>query len=148
MTAGSTLRAALEDVRVRDLMEAWGEAYSWGEGEPWTPWLNGEDGYDCSGFAQAALVRLGLLSAKSPDRSAYGLANVCDPIKPGDERLGDLAFYGSPVHHVMVVIAPGIVLGARGGGSTTKGDDERAYVSLLPLHYRPLTVIGRIRKGV
>ena len=150
-TIGERLYVALQDERVRVLLEAWGEPYDWAQGDITTPWLNGMRGYDCSGFAQGALVHLGLIPPSARfqpnDRGAYQLAMDSERVPEGTERLGDLAFYGTPVSHVMVVIAPGIVLGARGGGSSTHGDDPSAYVDLRPLRYRPLTAIGRLRQS-
>jgi len=132
--------------QVRELLATVGIPYRWGAGEPSTPWP--APGYDCSGFAQGALVRLGLLHPSHPDRRAVDLANLCDPVDSGQERLGDLAFYGSPVSHVMVVLAPGLVIGARGGGSRTHGGDPRACVGVRVLTYRSLTVVGRPREAL
>jgi cell wall-associated NlpC family hydrolase len=144
MTLGQTLRHALEDVRVRELLEAWCEPYDWAQGAPPTAWLNGPHGYDCSGFAQAALVHLGLLSRSAKDRGAHQLAMAAMPVPEGEERLGDLAFYGG-ASHVMVVLAPGIVLGAAGGDSSTHGDKPSAYVDLRPLRYRrDFLCLGRL----
>jgi cell wall-associated NlpC family hydrolase len=140
------MRLALDDPRVLELLAAWGVPYSWGAGTPrhgTTDWPDGAHGiaggvgWDCSGFAQAALVRLGILSPMSPDRTAAALFNLCAPVIPGGERIGDLAFYGiGRISHVMVVIGPEVVFGACGGGSKTNADDPRAFVRIERLMYR------------
>jgi murein DD-endopeptidase len=143
----------LDDPRFIDLLAAWGASYSWGSGTPGNAeasWPNGAKGikggvgWDCSGFAQAALVRLGMLSVRAPDCSAATLYGFGKHVAPGEEQMGDLAFYGphGKVQHVMVVVGTGIVLGARGGGSTTNADDARAFVQLEPLKYWPSAFLG------
>jgi cell wall-associated NlpC family hydrolase len=153
------LRLPLADTRALDLLSAWGVPYSWGAGFPksvQSTWpdgargLAGGVGWDCSGFAQAALVRLGLLSPAAPDRTAGGLYDLMVPVVPNQERLGDCAFYGiGRVSHVMVVLGTDLVLGASGGGSATNGDDPRAYVKLERIMYRNDFVgIRRIRPDI
>lgn len=136
----------LDDARFIDLLAAWSVPYSWGAGAPSNAdegWPNGVKGikggigWDCSGFAQAALVRLGMLSIRAPDCSASTLYGLGKPVAPGEEQMGDLAFYGphGQVQHVMVVVGTGIVFGARGGDSSTNADQPRAFVQLEPLKY-------------
>jgi len=150
------------------LFEALDVPYSWGAGTPATPWPTGEpgynsetnkregpDGWDCSGFAQAGLVRLGLLDRTSPDRTAQGLFEVAEPITSElDAREGDLAFYGSSdrsITHVMLISGPFLdgglpVVGASGGGSSTFGTDPNARVKrFADVEYRgDLVGLGRI----
>lgn len=142
----SVLRPLLVDPRVRELLATIGVPYAWGSGTPATPWPS--DRYDCSGFAQGALVYLGLLRRAEPDRSAAALADACDPVELGHQRLGDLAFYGTGgVHHVMVCLGDGWVIGASGGGSETHGDDPRAHVQLHHyLYRRDWVCFGRIKQ--
>jgi cell wall-associated NlpC family hydrolase len=144
----SPILAALSDPKAVDLLAAWGAPYCWGGGNPATPWLQFGAGLDCSGFAQVALVRLGLLSASKPDRTSAALASACVKVSAEqDQRLGDLAFYGrGSITHVMVVITPGVVIGAHGGGSQTTGNDPRAHVGIEPLLYRTdLAFVGRLQ---
>lgn len=85
--------------------------YAWGAGGPASKFpvpargADGSYGYDCSGLVQAALVKLGLLSATAPDRSANELYRASRRIQPGAHRVGDLAFYGAEEHvdHVGIV---------------------------------------------
>jgi cell wall-associated NlpC family hydrolase len=138
------LGALVDDPQVRALLATLGTPYHWNRGTPAMPWPPGPS--DCSGYAQAALVMLGLLRPTEPDRRAFDLAMVSSPVQRGEGRLGDLAFYGAPVSHVMVCLGNGWVIGPRGGGSKTFGDNPGAYVDIKPLMYRgDFVVIGRLR---
>jgi cell wall-associated NlpC family hydrolase len=132
----------IDNPQVRALLATLGTPYHWAHGSPATPWPPGPS--DCSGYAQAALVMLGLLRPTEPDRTSRDLAALCTRV--GDEeRLGDLAFYGAPVSHVMVCIGRGWCVGPRGGGSATKGADPLAFVDLRRVTYRAdLVKIGRL----
>ena len=120
-----------------------GILYSYGAGDPSTPFgetakgKHGGYGLDCSGFAQVALVHLGKLDARAPDRSAAGLASLSKRIPWGSQRFGDLAFYGkaeSAISHVMVVNedaradGDSELIGASGGYPTTNGDNPNARI--------------------
>lgn len=147
----------VHDERVLELLEAWGVPYVYGAGTPQHGLLSWPDGpktrdgargWDCSGFAQAALVRLNLLRPEAGDRSAAALHEDCELIPIDVARLGNLAFYGpaGKVEHVMVYLGGDVVLGAAGGTSATRGDDPRAFVQLRPLRYRSdLVSVGRLR---
>jgi cell wall-associated NlpC family hydrolase len=117
-----------------ELSDALGWPYFFGKGAPSTRWDAGADGVDCSGFAQMALVRLGLLRPDYTDRGAAALADDSDPVELGRQVPGDLAYYPG---HVMVVVGyPGAsghspVMGASGGRSTTLGNDPSARVKLF-----------------
>ena len=138
------LKLDVLDDRVLWLLEAWGTPYSWGAGKPsldgWplgVKGINGGIGYDCSGFAQAALVRLGLLKAGTQDRTAAALYDASDSVEIEDARLGDLAFYGQGrVSHVVVCLGGGVCIGANGGTSKTNADNPRAFVQVQPILYR------------
>jgi cell wall-associated NlpC family hydrolase len=86
------------------LADSIGWPYAYGRGSPSTPWSEGPNGVDCSGYAQMCLVRLGRLSSSASDRSASGLADACDPIAVGAQEPGDLAYY--PGHVVVVASYP------------------------------------------
>jgi cell wall-associated NlpC family hydrolase len=121
-------------VTATKITDAIGWPYWWGKGDPGTPWADGRKGVDCSGFAQMALVKLGELDAGAKDRGAAQLANDSNPVQLGKQRVGDLAYYPG---HVMVVAGPpggdghSAVIGASGGGSSTKGNDPNARVKLF-----------------
>lgn len=130
---------------VIELLKGYGIPYSWGAGRPSSQgWpigvkgLKGGIGLDCSGFAQVALVRLGILHEGDPDRSAAGLWDAAKPIDTDAAQLGDLAFYGghARITHVVVCLGGGVCIGANGGNSMTNGDDPRAFVQLQPIRYR------------
>lgn len=115
--------------------ESLGWPYYWGRGGPSTPWSNGPQGVDCSGYAQMVLVQLGALDSSAPDRKAHELADACDKVEVGQQRPGDLALYGGATHVMMVCGAPGAdghspVAGASGGGEADHGDNPDARVKL------------------
>lgn len=149
-----TFPSLSRDPRVIEcILARFGAPYGWAKGSPATADDPGSlrDDADCSGMAQEALVVAGELDAEQPDRNAYNLAMVCDPIPRGQERPFDLAFYGShgKITHVMVVVGPGAVFGASGGGSRTHGDDPRAAVWLYRMDYRSdLVCIGRLKPAM
>ena len=143
------MKLDLDDQRVDQLLRSWGVPYSWGAGQardvaairdgaPPPAGLKGGRGWDCSGFAQAALAFLGILDAKAPDRTAAGLFGITRAIPVEDARLGDLSFYGAAGHisHVMLCLGFGACIGASGGGSQTNGDNPRAFVDVKPITYR------------
>lgn len=142
------------------LLDALFVPYSYGAGAPSDGILNwpegsrgiiggvgrGATGWDCSGFAQAALVRLGLLAQNAPDRGAAALQQVARKVVEESAKLGDLAFYGpGKTEHVMLYVGGGIVLGASGGNSATNGNVPGACVMLRTLRYRAdLLNLGRL----
>lgn len=98
-----------------------GWPYVYGAGTPSTLWESGPQGVDCSGLAQMALVKLGIMSPSETDRSAQGMADASYWIDEKDAKEGDLAFYGTDwntVSHVTVVLGDGTVLSASGSGTT------------------------------
>jgi len=111
-----------------------GWPYSYGKGSPGTPWSDGVNGVDCSGYVQMALVEIGYLDSSATDRSAAELADGSDPVALGDQQPGDIAYYPG---HVMLVCGPpgedghSPVIGASGGTSSTHGDDPKAYVKVF-----------------
>ena len=122
------------------LLEALDVPYSWGAGTPASRWPQGSAGskggvgWDCSGFAQAALVKLGKLLSTATDRTSQGLADHASGISEWEAQEGDLAFYGTAwdkVTHVMVSLGNGQVIGASGGGSATNADDASAKVKIF-----------------
>jgi len=144
------VRLDIRDERIQELLQAWGTPYSWAAGKPadgsrpewWlgVPGERGAIGFDCSGFAQVALVRLSLLSPTAGDRATAGLWQASTTIPEAEARLGDLAFYGpgsGRPGHVMLCLGGGAVLGATGGTNRTHGADPKAFVSLERLRYWP-----------
>jgi hypothetical protein len=124
-----------DDATMYAIGDALGWPYRWGAGNPSTPWADGDNGVDCSGFVQMALVKLGKLAASSTDRGAIALANAANPIVVGHQRPGDFAVYRG--QHVMLVVSGprtniGLhshVMGASGGGNLiTLPDGSRVRV--------------------
>ena len=138
----------IQDPRVLLLLQAIGAPYAWGSGDLGNARQLWPDGpFDCSGFAQACLVALGMVRPRAwNDLSARGLADACDSVELEEARIGDLAFYGSGVTHVTVCIGAGMTIGANGGGSKTNADDPRARVQIRPIVYRnDLVTVGRLK---
>jgi cell wall-associated NlpC family hydrolase len=141
------LKLDLDNPDVYDVLRAWGVPYSYGGGTPadgernWpdgAKGLKGGVGWDCSGFAQAALVRMELLSPLSKDRTAQSLYDLTVPVTD-TPRVGDLSFYGrnsKNVSHVMVICGDGCCIGASGGTSFTNGNDPTAFVQIHRVDYR------------
>ena len=156
--APETEEADVSDDEIAALVDSsLGWPYWYGKGGPSTPWSDGPDGVDCSGYVQMALVRLGLLPADGPRRRAtsdsgaiLSLANICDPVAVGDEAPGDLAIY--PGHVMLVVGETGAdghaaVCGASGGDAETEGNDPNARVKLFAsaLYRADFVTYGRIK---
>lgn len=139
------------------LCEALGAPYSWGAGKlsdvvaGWPGGVAGKGdgiGWDCSGFAQVCLMRLGIVRTDAwTDISAHDLANACRPVDV--PALGDLAFYGSGgrISHVTVCLDARVCIGANGGVPSTNGNEPEACVQARPIRYRrDLVVIGALKE--
>ena len=115
-----------------NVTEALGWPYWYGKGTPSTPWSDGKNGVDCSGFVQMALVRMGSLSATYSDRGAAALADDSDPIPVGSQQPGDMAYY--PGHVALVASYPGSdghsMVMCASGKATTLGNVENDKVKL------------------
>lgn len=117
-----------------DVLSSIGWPYYYGKGSPSTPWDDGKNGVDCSGYAQMVLVKLGKLSKSASDRGASKLADDSNPVSVGSQKTGDLAYYPG---HVMVVAGPpgadghSPVIGASGGNALTLGNDPNAKIKLF-----------------
>jgi len=116
--------------------ECVGTPYIWAAGTPASQWPS-PDGYDCSGFVQAALVRIGRLDPSEPDRASQTLYDLSVSLNLGEQEPGDLAFFGSSstgIYHVVMVAeyaedsGYSAVVGANGGDSTTTTPTEGAEV--------------------
>lgn len=150
------MKLDVKDERILELLQAWGVPYSYGAGKPsdglkddWflgVKGIRGGIGYDCFGFVQVALVRLGKLSPQAQDLSVAGGWDRSELVKDLPQ-LGDIAFYGktSPTH-AMLCLGNGVVMGATGGYPGTNGDLSTAYVSLERLTYwSQLLCVRRLR---
>ena len=111
-----------------------GTPYVWGSKDP-------KVGLDCSGAVTVAYEHVGL--ARPGARYRYGSADLARKLAPtSSPSPGDLVFYGrdGKVTHVMMYAGDGQVIGATGGGRSTKtADDARAigaYVKMRPVDYR------------
>src|SRR3990167_7757929 len=102
---------ALDNPKVIEVLRAVGTPYVWGAGRPidgnYEAWWKGTNsklapthrahavGFDCSGFVQAALVRVGLLDPQTEDRTAQQLYDSAPHVINGGEQAFALAFYGT-----------------------------------------------------
>ncbi|AGL18092.1 C40 family peptidase [Actinoplanes sp. N902-109] len=77
-------------------------------GKPYIFGSAGPTGYDCSGLTQVAWRTVGVsLAHFTGDQVQSGRA-----ISRSDLRIGDLIFYGSPVHHVAIYVGNGLIVHA------------------------------------
>lgn len=113
------------------------------------------DGYDCSGFVRDCWRFLTELGFRSPVRPIpNGSANQAAAFKDrrvplSALRMGDLVFYvnseGKVIHVMMALGMRDLVIGARGGTSTTKGDKPTAFVDLKRATYWRSAVSHAVR---
>jgi cell wall-associated NlpC family hydrolase len=108
-----------------------GTPYAWG-GEHGR--LQPRPGTDCSGLLLTYLHCLGLLPG---DTTADGIRTGLGRsgwLVVDDEIPGDVVFLldaSGRAYHVVLVVAPGLWLGAQGGTSSTRGQDPTAFVRLV-----------------
>ncbi len=74
------------------------------------------DGLDCSGLVHHTARELGVVVP----RDAHDQQRALEPVEPDDVRTGDLYFFAHPgkaVHHVGIVVEPGVMLHAPESGA-------------------------------
>ncbi|WP_082772098.1 NlpC/P60 family protein [Actinoplanes sp. TFC3] len=77
-------------------------------GKPYIFGSAGPTGYDCSGLTQVAWRTVGVsLAHFTGDQIGSGRS-----VSRGDLQVGDLIFYGSPVHHVAIYVGNGYIVHA------------------------------------
>ncbi|MFZ5451347.1 MAG: C40 family peptidase [Thermodesulfobacteriota bacterium] len=113
-----------------------GKPYIWG--------ANGPDAFDCSGFVQVALARIGL--DPPDDQTAQDLYRYFKDPGRGKPvaipKCGCLVFYGKPakVGHVAICIDHESMIEAGGGGSETTSveiaREQGAEVRIRPINRR------------
>ena len=110
--------------------------YIWGGKDP-------SIGLDCSGAVAYCMEQCGLVPSDfAHENNAENIQDYCIPINKADVRPGDLAFYGTQMRtvHVMMFVGPELVMGAQGGGPHCKTRQEAealgACVKTKPEFYR------------
>ena len=143
------------------LAGARGGGARWGGGSSATPWADGSAGVDCGGWLQMALERLGVRPSTWPvDQGVIDIANRCDPVAIGYQRVGDVAVYKGR-HGMLVVSEPredrgghSHVMGASGGDDEIQGydpllpgfsEDARVKLFATALYRRDFLTYGRPR---
>lgn len=114
-----------------------GLPYIWGGDDPII-------GFDCSGFVQEILSAFGAHPSPGTDLTAQGLYNALSKTgQYNSTQIGALAFYGKShlaINHVTMIIGPGLMIEAGGGGSSvtdsTKAASQNAYIRIRPLKRR------------
>lgn len=103
-----------------------GKPYRWG--------AEGPDAYDCSGLTKWAWAKAGV-SLPHSSRMQYASTQR---VSRGDMQVGDLLFFGSPIHHVAMYIGDGKVVEAPYSGTTVR-------VNARAVNRSDLVGIGRPR---
>jgi len=131
----------LRDKIVDEAKKYLGIYYQWGGSYPDTY------GLDCSHFTWRVLNTFGLMDGY---RVAHDQKNWCKSISRDELLPGDLVFYtwgGSRVAHVVMYIGNGQIIGANGGGQSTKtakiAQNQGAKVKIQPVNYGPPAFYGR-----
>ena len=93
------------EVAVRFAYAQLGKPYQWG--------ASGPSSYDCSGLTMSAWGAAGV----SLPHSSAAQYNSGPHVSQSDVQPGDLLFYGSPIHHVMIYVGGGRAIDAPHTGS-------------------------------
>lgn len=120
-----------------ELMWAYvGRPYIWGGDDPIA-------GFDCSGLVLELLTSIGHWP-EHQDATAQQIHDHFLPSsKPDVQEFGSLVFYGkdsSSITHISIIISPGFILEAGGGGSKTLTVEDaikqNAFVRVRPFSHR------------
>lgn len=111
-----------------------GAPYVWGGNSP-------SSGFDCSGFVEWLLKRLGLVAPSFSVTADDLYRKHTRPIPASEVKAGDLAFYGTPdrVHHVMLVVGDGKNLVGASGGDRSTTSPAIAAQQGAAVKYRPIS---------
>lgn len=112
-----------------------GKPYVWG-GESMS-----EGGYDCSGLLYAVLRDCGYSNTRT---TASGYSKVGKHIAVGQQKAGDLLFFGKPVTHCAIYIGNGKMIESRGGRTNTKSNPGTGVVISSIYRRSDLTAVRRL----
>ncbi|MGQ0521050.1 MAG: NlpC/P60 family protein [Actinomycetota bacterium] len=115
--------AAGAEAAVAEARRQLGKPYEWG--------ASGPDSFDCSGLTSWAW-RAGGRSLPHSSVAQYGATRRVDV---ADVALGDLLFYGSPIHHVGIYA---------GDGTMIEASETGTPVRVASIYRRDLVGVGRV----
>ena len=99
-------------------------------GKPYDYGASGPNSYDCSGLTMASWRQGG----KSLPHSSRAQYSATARVALADIAPGDLAFFGSPIHHVGIYV---------GGGQMIAAPHSGAYVRYSSIYRKDLVGVGR-----
>jgi cell wall-associated NlpC family hydrolase len=85
-------------------------------GDPYVWGASGPNEFDCSGLIQWAYEQVGV----SLPHSSQSQATMGESVSRSSLQVGDLVFFGSPVHHVGIYVGNGLMLNAPDTGQVVK----------------------------
>lgn len=100
-------------------------------GKPYEYGADGPDSFDCSGLTQWAW-RAGGVSLSHSSKAQYG---ETARVSVEDIQVGDLIFYGNPIHHVGIYV---------GNGTMVEASQTGTPVRYASIYRRDLTGVGRV----
>ena len=128
------------DLAVKVAWSFHGTFYIWGGDDP--------SGFDCSGLVVEILKSVGILHGKD-DYTAQGLYNKFKNNESNFPQTGYLVFWGRDTNHITHVefcITEWHTIGASGGGSKTKTEqdaiDQNAYVKVRPIRPGVIKIVN------
>jgi cell wall-associated NlpC family hydrolase len=141
-SGGKTATTVQAATAINAASEKIGTPYSWGGGNANGPSGGGccsphgssgnITGFDCSGLVLYAYAKAGI----SLPRTAAEQYAASEPVKPGQQRPGDLVFYGnSPkgIHHVGIYLGSGYMINAARPGTRVRIDPLDAMTDLYAM---------------
>lgn len=108
---------------VAEAKEQLGKPYEWG--------ADGPDSFDCSGLTQWAWKAGG----RSLPHSSVAQYGATTRVPVSEVQVGDLLFYGSPIHHVAIYA---------GDGQMVEASETGTPVRMASIYRRDLVGVGRV----
>jgi cell wall-associated NlpC family hydrolase len=115
--------------RLRDVPHVWGGGCAFG--------------VDAGGLVHLVWRRFGVSLPRDP----FDLARAVTPLSPGEERPGDLYFFGQPISHVAFVVAPSQEASLRPMLHADEVSGRVVLEEMSPQRAATLVGVGRVRTG-